>query len=217
MRLSVGPVLTEHLSRRFFIDRLKCNQILVLIITFFLYTTLHLSRRPISIVKSQLHHNCSVDEVNHTANVEHRNDPKWCDWKPFDGEDAELLLGWLDTTYLLTYAIFMFVAGYIAERCNLRYFLTVSLFVCGIMTILFGIAYPLNIHMYWYFVVVQVLTGIVQTTGWPAVVAVVGNWYGSDKKGLVFGIWSWHTAVGNIAGAVIAGNSHFIFISLFLT
>ena len=206
MRLSIGALLTDKISRRFCFDKLKCNQVLILVLTFFVYMVYHMSRRPISIVKSELHENCSSEAVQKHKNVDHRNDSEWCDWKPFDGDNATTLLGWLDTSYLLTYAIGMFLAGYVAERCNLRYFLTISLIMCGIMTILFGIAYPLHIHNYWYFIVIQILTGVVQTTGWPAVVAAVGNWFGSAKKGLIFGIWSWHTNIGNIVGAAIAGN-----------
>ena len=206
MRLSIGALLTEHISRRYCIDKLKCNRLLVLIVTFFVYVVFRMSRRPISIVKSELHQNCSSKAAQTHVNVDHRNDSKWCDWEPFDGDNAVSLLGWLDTSLLLTYAFAMFLAGYAAERCNLRYFLTISLIACGVMVILFGIAYPLHIHNYWYYIVIQILTGIFEATGWPAVVTAVGNWFGSAKKGLIFGIWSWHTNIGNIVGSAIAGN-----------
>lgn len=41
-----------------------------------------------------------------------------------------------------------------------------------------------------------------QATGWPSVVAVMGNWYGKGKRGAVMGIWNAHTSVGNILGSV---------------
>lgn len=52
---------------------------------------------------------------------------------------------------------------------------------------------------------IQALGGIFQTTGWPGVVTVVGNWFGKGKRGLIFGLWNSHTSVGNILGSVIAG------------
>ena len=52
----------------------------------------------------------------------------------------------------------------------------------------------------------QFVTGIFQTSGWPGVVAVIGNWFGHGKKGLIMGIWNSHTSIGNIIGATIAGN-----------
>uniref|UniRef100_A0A8C0AWA6 Glucose-6-phosphate exchanger SLC37A2 n=1 Tax=Buteo japonicus TaxID=224669 RepID=A0A8C0AWA6_9AVES len=51
----------------------------------------------------------------------------------------------------------------------------------------------------------QVCNGLVQTTGWPSVVACVGNWFGKGKRGLIMGIWNSHTSVGNILGSLIAG------------
>jgi nitrate/nitrite transporter NarK len=36
--------------------------------------------------------------------------------------------------------------------------------------------------------------------------AVVGKWFDSTKKGLIFGIWNSHGSLGNVAGAAVAGN-----------
>lgn len=46
--------------------------------------------------------------------------------------------------------------------------------------------------------------GFLQATGWPSVVAVMGNWYGKGKRGAVMGVWNAHTSVGNILGSVVA-------------
>lgn len=46
------------------------------------------------------------------------------------------------------------------------------------------------------------LNGLFQSTGWPCVVAVMGNWFGKSSRGIVFGIWSANASVGNIIGAV---------------
>lgn len=47
-------------------------------------------------------------------------------------------------------------SGFIAERVNLRYFLTFGMLASGISCYLFGIARPYNIHNLWYFVLIQV-------------------------------------------------------------
>ncbi|CAG2112273.1 unnamed protein product, partial [Medioppia subpectinata] len=177
---------------------------LVLVMTFMVYCAAHLARKPISIVKSQLHSkNCTESSVKR-LDVSHL-DPNWCDWSPFDTQNADQLLGWLDTSFLASYAVFMFVSGYVAERSNLRWFLAISLGLCGVLSILAGLPFSLQIHAYYYFIIVQVITGIVQTSAWPAVVTAVGNWFGDSKKGLLFGIWGFHTTLGNILGALIAG------------
>ena len=47
--------------------------------------------------------------------------------------------------------------------------------------------------------------GILQTTGWPAVVTCIGHWFSKSSRGVLFGIWNSHTNVGNILGAIVAG------------
>ena len=42
-----------------------------------------------------------------------------------------------------------------------------------------------------------------KSTGWPGIVAVMGNWLGISRRGLVMGIWNSHTSVGNILGTAI--------------
>ena len=92
-------------------------------------------------------------------------------------EKAKTYLGMLDTTYLFSYAFFMFFSGFVAERMNLRYFLslgmifrfqeilqfgwTIEIFMkcnlpSGISTWLFGFSYIAGIHSLWYLLIVQV-------------------------------------------------------------
>ena len=52
---------------------------------------------------------------------------------------------------------FCFVfSGYIAERVNLRYFLSLGMIFAGIFTFLFGLAKYVNVHSIGFFIVVQV-------------------------------------------------------------
>lgn len=116
------------------------------------------------------------------------------------------MLGTLDTAFLLTYGIAMFASGFIAERVSLRYFLTFGMLLSAIFTYLFGLAKVYDIHSFWYFVFVQAMAGMFQTTGWPGVVTIVGRWFGKSKRGLIFGIWNSHTSIGNILGSLVAGH-----------
>ncbi|NXD01024.1 G6PT3 protein, partial [Certhia familiaris] len=175
---------------------------LTLVLTFLSYTSYHLSRKPISIVKSQLHPNCSALGPNPHNDS---NSTTWCCWAPFDGDNYKELFGALDNAFLVAYAIGMFISGIFGERLPLRYYLSGGMVLSGLFTALFGLGYFWNIHVLWYFIIVQVCNGLVQTTGWPAVVACVGNWFGKGKRGLIMGIWNSHTSVGNILGSLIAG------------
>ncbi|XP_069115641.1 glucose-6-phosphate exchanger SLC37A2-like isoform X4 [Argopecten irradians] len=185
-------------------DRNVTYRLYILIFTFLCYTCYHMSRKPISVVKSVLHRNCSK-VTDDTGAHHYDNDTTWCDWEPFDGSDYSQLLGTLDLVYLFAYAITMFCSGHIAERMNLRYFLSGGMVMTGLLTAAFGMGYFWNIHNIGFYIAIQVVGGMFQSTGWPAVVACMGNWYGKGKRGLIMGIWNSHTSVGNILGSLIAG------------
>nr|XP_045587949.1 glucose-6-phosphate exchanger SLC37A2-like isoform X2 [Procambarus clarkii] len=169
------------------------------ILTYLTYCAYHLSRKPISVVKNVLSQNCS----NMTPPAE-TNNSHWCDWKPFDGEDASTLLGTVDSSFLFAYAAGMFVSGIIAERVDLRLFLSFGMIFSGVFCAMFGLGHTFGVHQLWFYIVAQVLSGLMQTTGWPGVVTALGNWFGKGKRGLIFGIWNSHTSVGNILGTLIA-------------
>ncbi|KAF2888252.1 hypothetical protein ILUMI_17921, partial [Ignelater luminosus] len=196
--------ITDKFCPRLHFNRQICYRTSVLVLTYIAYMCYHLSRKPISVVKAVLHQNCS----NLTPPVDVKPDhiTTWCDWAPFDGSDASAsrLLGELDSAFLFAYAAAMFASGFIAERVNLRYFLAIGMLMSGVFSYLLGIAKTYNIHNLTYFVIVQAIAGVFQTTGWPGVVAVVGNWCGKSKRGLTFGIWNSHTSIGNILGSLVA-------------
>ncbi|KAK2709611.1 glucose-6-phosphate exchanger SLC37A2-like isoform X2 [Artemia franciscana] len=176
-------------------------RLLILVLTFLSYTAYHLSRKPISVVKNVLNRNCSLIPVPSDVNT---TDPTWCDWAPFDGDNAQTLLGALDSSFLFAYAIGMFISGVVAERNDLRYFLASGMLLSGIFTYMFGLGYTLGIHNLYYYLIVQALAGFSQSTGWPGVVTAIGHWFGKGKRGLIFGIWNSHTSIGNILGTLIA-------------
>lgn len=178
-----------------------CYQAATLILTYLIYVCYHMSRKPLSVIKNSLHRNCT--EVENPP--PHDNSTTWCDWSPFDADKYENLFGYLDTGFLATYAVCMFISGHIAERVHLRYFLTVGMLGAGVSTVMFGIGYFLEIHSFAFYLFIQIVAGVFQSTGWPAVVAAVGNWFGPGRRGAIMGLWNSHTSVGNILGALIPG------------
>jgi sugar phosphate permease len=128
-------------------------------------------------------------------------------WAPFNNAKiGKSLLGDLDLAFLGSYALGMFVSGHLGDRVDLRHFLTGGMLGSGTCVALFGAAYFWNIHTMGYFVVVQVIGGLLQATGWPSVVSVMANWFGQGKRGLIMGVWNAHTSIGNIIGSLIAAS-----------
>ena len=64
------------------------------------------------------------------------------------------------------------------------------------------------LHFYnkWFYCGLWIVNGLLQSTGWPCVVAVMGNWFGKAGRGVVFGLWSACASVGNILGAFLASS-----------
>ncbi|KAF4352259.1 hypothetical protein F8388_003656 [Cannabis sativa] len=186
---------------------LTFHQISVLILTFIAYASFHASRKPPSIVKSVLGPNINSNSstTDSTVNLAESNSSSIdTGWAPFDGPEGTQRLGELDLAFLLSYSIGMYFAGHVGDRIDLRLFLVFGMMGSGIMTIIFGLGYWFSIHVLWFYVSVQIVCGIIQSIGWPCVVAVVGNWFGKSKRGLIMGVWNSHTSVGNIIGSVVA-------------
>ncbi|KAA8539801.1 hypothetical protein F0562_026493 [Nyssa sinensis] len=192
----------------------KAHQAIVLIVTFLAYTSYHATRKTMSIVKSALDPQSSnvglkffpFQRAYFQEPTESRK-VSWMigsGWAPFDSSEGTALLGELDVAFLSIYAVGMYFSGHLGDRMNLRILLTVGMVGTGLFTLLFGVGYWANIHVFYYYLIVQMLAGLFQSTGWPSVVAVVGNWFGKSKRGLIMGIWNAHTSVGNITGSLIA-------------
>ncbi|KAK8291398.1 hypothetical protein V6Z12_D06G057500 [Gossypium hirsutum] len=169
------------------------HQIFVLILTFLAYASFHASRKPPSIVKSVLGPTVQTDSTSNNTG-----------WAPFNGPEGTHRLGELDLAFLTSYAIGMYFAGHVGDRIDLRLFLVFGMMGSGILTIIFGFGYWFDVHLLGYFIGVQVICGVFQSIGWPCVVSVVGNWFGKEKRGLIMGVWTSHTSVGNIIGSVVA-------------
>ena len=56
-------------------------------------------------------------------------------------------------------------SGFVAEHMNLRYFLTLGMFLSGTFSVLFGLAFYINIHSFAYFVIMQIFAGAFQSSG----------------------------------------------------
>ncbi|XP_062159852.1 putative glycerol-3-phosphate transporter 5 [Alnus glutinosa] len=192
---TLAPALTLFPTLKPPHKTLTFHQTLVLILTFFAYASFHASRKPPSIVKSVL----GPEIQSNSTRI--RSDSGWA---PFDGPQGTHRLGELDLAFLSSYSIGMYFAGHVGDRIDLRLFLVFGMMGSGAFTIVLGLGYWLKVHLLWFFVGVQVVCGLFQSIGWPCVVAVVGNWFGKEKRGLIMGVWNSHTSVGNVIGSVVA-------------
>lgn len=171
----------------------------VFLLTYFLYAFYHASRKAISNIidrmeKSLTPYNGSMFPFD-----------VWQKENMFGSTgEANVFIGELEFLFLIAYAIGLYICGYVGDRVNLRVMLTVGMCGSAVLTFLFGyLTAVLHIRNKTYLRITYFVNGLFQSSGWPAVIAVMGNWFSKKSSGLVFGIWSSNSSLGNIIGSLI--------------
>uniref|UniRef100_A0A8C1VKW2 Sugar phosphate exchanger 3 n=1 Tax=Cyprinus carpio TaxID=7962 RepID=A0A8C1VKW2_CYPCA len=124
-----------------------------------------------------------------------------------DMGEATLFLGALDSIFLFSYAVGLYISGVIGDRFNLRYVLSFGLCGSAVTEFVFGtLTEWLQFYNVYFYCFLWVINGLLQSTVWPCVVAIMGNWFGKSGRGFVFGLWSACASVGNILGAFLASS-----------
>ena len=114
-----GMLLSELTSNLNIKNKTIFFKYLTMVLTFVTYMSYHVTRKVVSVVTPVLKNGSQSEHVD----GEYDEKP----WSPFDGDDQNTLVAGLDLAFLLAYAIGMFVSGHLAERTDLRYFLTTGM------------------------------------------------------------------------------------------
>uniref|UniRef100_A0A2K6UZ64 Solute carrier family 37 member 3 n=1 Tax=Saimiri boliviensis boliviensis TaxID=39432 RepID=A0A2K6UZ64_SAIBB len=187
------------------LSRFSHHHIVVFLLTFFSYSLLHASRKTFSNVKVSISEQWTPSAFNTSVELPVEI---WSRNHLFpSSEKATLFLGTLDTIFLFSYAVGLFISGIVGDRLNLRWVLSFGMCSSALVVFVFG-ALTEWLHFYntWLYCCLWIVNGLLQSTGWPCVVAVMGNWFGKAGRGVVFGLWSACASVGNILGACLASS-----------
>ncbi|XP_063316926.1 sugar phosphate exchanger 3 [Pelmatolapia mariae] len=183
------------------------HHLVVFLLTFFSYVLLHASRKTFSNVKVSISAQWTPSILNDSSPAFSAGET-WQDNRLFEDEkQATLFLGILDSIFLFSYAVGLYLSGMIGDRVNLRYVLCFGLCGSAAVEFVFGtLTEWLHIYNIYLYSSLWVLNGLLQSAVWPCVVAVMGNWFGKAGRGFVFGLWSACASVGNILGAFLASS-----------
>uniref|UniRef100_A0AAQ4R206 Major facilitator superfamily (MFS) profile domain-containing protein n=1 Tax=Gasterosteus aculeatus aculeatus TaxID=481459 RepID=A0AAQ4R206_GASAC len=103
------------------------HHLVVFLLTFFSYVLLHASRKTFSNVKVSISAQWTPSVQNGSA---FSPGETWEDHRMFSDErNATLFLGALDSIFLFSYAVGLYLSGVVGDRFNLRYVLCFGL--CG--------------------------------------------------------------------------------------
>lgn len=100
-------------------------------------------------------------------------------------------LGWIGAAFLYCYALGKLLNGFLADRVNVRVFMSVSLGLSALVNLLMGGTtwLPLVIALW-------AANALFQGGGGPASVVTITRWFSPKRRGTMYGIWSTAHAIG---------------------
>lgn len=116
----------------------------------------------------------------------------------------------MDSGFMFTYAGGSFITGQLGDRFSPVAVVAGGLFgstIC-LLLIVFGASTSIIHNAAFcgsWFLTCQLVHGAFQATGGPVNTAIMGNWFSSKGRGLIFGLWTCHQYVGDIAAAIFSG------------
>ncbi len=147
-----------------------------------------------------------------------------------DGILTESQLGVIGSALFFTYAFGRFTNGFLADRSNIRRFMSAGLLASSIINLILGFN-----SLFILFVILWGLNGWFQSMGAAPSIVGLSRWFGNKERGTYYGIWSTSHSSGNaltylftsfiiglfgwrlgFIGAAIAGLIGFAVISKFL-
>uniref|UniRef100_A0A4W3H5U6 Sugar phosphate exchanger 3 n=1 Tax=Callorhinchus milii TaxID=7868 RepID=A0A4W3H5U6_CALMI len=193
--------------RRGFLSQFTHHHASVFLLTFVSYALFHATRKTFSNVKVSIS-NQWIPSFRNSTTIGLHPDQIWNKNHLFaDAAEATLFLGFLDTLFLFAYAVGLYISGFFGDRLNPRLILSFGMCLSALVMFLFGTVLEW-FHLYnkYLYCFLWILVGLLQSTGWPCVVAILGNWFGKAGRGFLFGIWSACASVGNILGAFLVAS-----------
>lgn len=108
-----------------------------------------------------------------------------------EGFLTESQLGIIGSALFFSYAAGKFFNGFLADRLNIRYFMSGALLICALANFALGLQVP-----FWLFVGLWAVNGWFQSVGSPSSVIALKRWYSEKGMGTMYGYWSASHNVG---------------------
>ncbi|KAL4114290.1 hypothetical protein PRIC2_014613 [Phytophthora ramorum] len=157
----------------------------VFFLTFFSYVLFHASRKSFSAIKGEM------------------GDEQWIHSKIYGRDQQAEMYGLLDTLFMAFYAVGLYISGMLGDKHDLRRMIAGGMWATAAIVLLFGLGAMADIHALSFYAVLWGLNGLIQSSGWPANVAVMGKWFDQRERGAVLGVWSGNACLGNIVGTAL--------------
>lgn len=142
-------------------------QLVIFILTYLSYACLHFIREAWSILKTDVE-----SDTDPGLHWDHTNNA-----------------GIIDFFFLFSYSFGLFISGVLGDNFPIRIILPIGYLIVCAMTIMISFGGTWRVYSVYYYIVFFSISGLCQSIGWPSCIAVMGNWFSQESRGLVFGIW----------------------------
>lgn len=112
-------------------------------------------------------------------------------------------MGLIGAALLYVYAVGKFINGFLADRANIRKFMSVALFCSAVINLIFG-----SLSHFTFFIILWALNGWFQSIGSAPSVVSICQWFSNKERGTRYGIWAGAHNIGE--GLTFAGTSFLI-------
>lgn len=102
-----------------------------------------------------------------------------------DGVFSETQLGIIGSSLFFIYAIGKLTNGFLADRCNVRRFMSTGLLCSAIINLVLGFT-----NSFYVFILLWGLNGWFQSMGAASGVVSLSRWYSNKERGTYYGFWS---------------------------
>jgi glycerol-3-phosphate transporter len=109
-------------------------------------------------------------------------------------------LGWVLTAFSIVYGFGKFFNGYLSDRSNARYFMTVGLLGSAFISLSIGLGSGLV-----FFIVFWAFNGWFQSMGWPPCARLITHWFSPKELGTKWSLWASSHQIGAMAVALLSG------------
>lgn len=98
---------------------------------------------------------------------------------------SETELGIVGSALFITYAVGKFANGFLADRSNIRRFLSLGILLSALINLALGYT-----HSFYFFVVLWAVNGWAQSMGAAPCVVGLSRWFSAKERGTFYGLWS---------------------------
>ncbi len=107
---------------------------------------------------------------------------------------SKIEMGWVATIFSIVYGAGKFINGYLSDRSDARYFMSVGLFLSAVVSLLMGFASGI-----YFFAILWGINGCFQSMGWPPCARLITHWFSPKELGSKWALWASSHQIGAVA------------------